>query len=188
MFPIFGLAYKDGEPMLIGISGKAQSGKDTLGKFLCERYRCLHYYFAKHLKEGAKIMFALTDKQIENKEKVIEPWGISPRTIYQRLGTEVGRGIDVNIWVKNAEMFVRQNAGFTVVITDVRFSNEAFWIHNCGGVVINIVREQNDIKENKHSSEDGLKPDDIDLTIYNNGTIEDMCNELTYHVQQGIAV
>jgi len=74
------------------------------------------------------------------------------------------------------------------VITDVRFSNEAFWIHNRGGVVINIVREQNDIKENKHSSENGLKPDDIDLTIYNNGTIEDMCNELTYHVQQGIAV
>lgn len=188
MFPIFGLTNKNGEPMLIGLSGKAGAGKDTAGKFLCDRYRCLHYYFAKPLKEGAKIMFALTDEQIENKEKVIEPWGMSPRKLYQRLGTEVGRGIDVNIWVKNAEMFVRQNAGFTVVITDVRFSNEAFWIHNRGGVVINIVREQNDIKENKHSSEDGLKPDDIDLTIYNNGTIGDMCNELTYHVQQGIAV
>ena len=188
MFPIFGLTNKDGKPMLIGFSGKAGVGKDTAGKFLCDRYKCLHYYFAKPLKEGAKIMFALTDEQIKNKEQVIEPWGMSPRKLYQRLGTEVGRGIDVNIWVKNAEMFVRQNAGFTVVITDVRFSNEAFWIHNRGGVVINIVREQNDIKENKHSSEDGLKPDDIDLTIYNNGTIEDMCNELTYHVQQGIAV
>ena len=188
MFPIFGMANKDGEPMLIGLSGKAGAGKDTAGKFLCDRYKCLHYYFAKPLKEGAKIMFALTDEQIKNKEQVIEPWGMSPRKLYQRLGTEVGRGIDVNIWVKNAEMFVRQNAGFTVVITDVRFSNEAFWIHNRGGVVINIVREQNDIKENKHSSEDGLKPNDIDLTIYNNGTIEDMCNELTYHVQQGIAV
>ena len=85
-------------------------------------------------------------------------------------------------------MFVRSVAGFTVVITDVRFSNEAFWIHNRGGVVINIVRDQDDIKENKHSSEGGLKPDDIDLTIYNNGTIEDMCNEVTYMIQQGIAV
>ena len=182
MFPIFGLTNKDGEPMLIGISGKAQSGKDTLGKFLCDRYRCLHYYFAKPLKEGAKIMFALTDEQIENKEKVIEPWGISPRTIYQRLGTEVGRGIDVNIWVKNAEMFVKRNAGFTVVITDVRFDNEAAWIHNRGGVVINIVRDQDDIKENKHSSEGGLKPDSIDLQIRNNGTIEDMCNEVANHI------
>ena len=188
MFPIFGLTNKDGEPMLIGISGKAGAGKDTLGKYLCDEYRCVHYYFAKPLKEGAKVMFNLSDEQIENKEKVIEPWGMSPRKIYQLLGTEVGRGIDVNVWVKNAEMFVRQNAGFTVVVTDVRFSNEAFWIHNRGGIVINIVRDKDDIEENKHSSEGGLKSSDIDLTIYNNGTIEDMCNEVTYMIQKGIAV
>ena len=85
-------------------------------------------------------------------------------------------------------MFVRQNAGFTVVVTDVRFSNEAFWIHNRGGIVINIVRDKDDIEENKHSSEGGLKSSYIDLTIYNNGTIEDMCNEVTYMIQKGIAV
>jgi len=188
MFPIFGLPNKDGQPGLIGISGKAGAGKDTLGKYLCDEYRCMHYYFAKPLKEGAKIMFGLSDEQIENKEKVIEPWGISPRKIYQLLGTEVGRGIDVNIWVKNAEMFVKSVAGHTVVITDVRFDNEAFWIRNRGGVVINIVRDQDDIVENRHSSEGGLKPDNIDLTIHNNGTIADMCNEVTYMIQKGIAV
>ena len=188
MFPIFGLPNKDGQPGLIGISGKAGAGKDTLGKYLCDEYRCMHYYFAKPLKEGAKIMFGLSDEQIENKEKVIEPWGISPRKIYQLLGTEVGRGIDVNVWVKNAEMFVRSVAGFTVVITDVRFDNEAFWIRNRGGVVINIVRDQDDIVEKRHSSEGGLKPDNIDLTIHNNGSIEDLCNEVTYMIQKGIAV
>ena len=174
MFPIFGIPNKDGQPGLIGISGKAGVGKDTLGKYLCDRYRCLHYYFAKPLKEGAKVMFALTDEQIANKEKVIEPWGISPRKIYQLLGTEVGRGIDVDIWVKNAEMFVKKNAGWTVVVTDVRFDNEALWIHDRGGVVINIVRDKDDIVENKHSSEGGLKPENIDFTVYNNGTKEEM--------------
>ena len=174
MFPIFGIPNKDGQPGLIGISGKAGVGKDTLGKYLCDRYRCLHYYFAKPLKEGAKVMFALTDEQIANKEKVIEPWGISPRKIYQLLGTEVGRGIDVDIWVKNAEMFVKKNAGWTVVVTDVRFDNEALWIHNRGGVVINIVRDKDYIVENKHSSEGGLKPENIDFTVYNNGTKEEM--------------
>ena len=58
MFPILGIPNKDGEPGLIGISGKAGVGKDTLGKYLCDEYQCLHYYFAKPLNEGAKIMFA----------------------------------------------------------------------------------------------------------------------------------
>jgi len=188
MFPILGLSNKDGQPMLIGISGKAQSGKDTLGKFLCDEYHCMHYYFAKPLKEGAKVMFNLTDDQIANKEVPIEPWGISPRKIYQVLGTEVGRGIDPAIWIKNAEMFIKKNPGFTVVITDVRFDNEATFIRNRGGFVINIVREQNDIVENRHSSEGGLTPDNVDLYVHNNGTIEDMCNEVTYMIQSGIAV
>ncbi len=186
MFPIFGLTNKHGQPSLIGISGKAGSGKDTLGKYLCDEYHCMHYYFAKPLKEGAKIMFALTDDQIANKEVPVEPWGISPRKIYQRLGTEVGRGIDPAIWIKNAEIFIKSVPGRTVVITDVRFDNEATFIRNRGGVVINIVREQQDIIENRHSSEGGLKPDNVDLYLHNNGSIEDMCNEVTYHIQQGV--
>ena len=186
MFPIFGLTNSKGHPMLIGISGKAGCGKDTLGKYLCDEYRCLHYYFAKPLKEAAKIMFALTDDQIANKEVPIEPWGISPRKIWQLLGTEVGRGIDPAIWIKNAEMFVKSVPGRTVVITDCRFDNEAIFIRNRGGVVINIVRDQQGIiAENKHSSEGGLRPDNIDMTIKNNGSIEDLCNEVTYMIQQG---
>ena len=177
MFPIFGLANKEGKPGMIGISGKAGSGKDTLGKYICDRYMCQHYYFAKPLKEGAKIMFNLSEEQIENKEQEIEPWGMSPRKIYQLLGTDVGRGIDINIWVKNAAMFVKSVPGRTVVITDVRFDNEAYWIHSRGGIVINIVRNKEDIAENKHSSEGGLIPKSIDATIYNNGSIQDMFNE-----------
>ena len=185
MFPIFGMANKDGEPMLIGITGKAGAGKDTLGKYLCDEYRCLHYYFAKPLKEGAKVMFALTDDQIANKEVPIEPWGMSPRKIYQLLGTEVGRGIDSAIWIKNAEMFVKNNPGRTVVITDCRFDNEAIFIHNRGGIVINIVRDKEDIAENKHSSEGGLKADNIDLTIKNNGSIEDLYNKVSEYFSSG---
>ena len=99
---------------------------------------------------------------------------MSPRKSSQLLGTEVGRGIDVNIWVKNAEMFVKQHPGWTVVITDVRFDNEAYWIRNRGGIVINIVRDKDDIEENTHSSESGLRPENIDLIIKNNGTKEEM--------------
>ena len=186
MFPFFGLANSKGNPLVIGISGKARSGKDTLGQFLCEEYRCLHYYFAKPLKEGARVMFNLTEEQIENKEEVIEPWGMSPRKIYQLLGTEVGRGLDKQIWIKNAQMFVKSVPGRTVVITDVRFKNEAEWIRSQDGIVINVERDsQTIITENTHSSENDIESDDYDLLIKNNGTIDEMCNEVMYHIQNG---
>lgn len=178
-FPILGLTNKNGQPMIIGIAGKATSGKDTAGKYFIDNYQFLHYYFAKPLKEGAKIMFGLTDEQLLNKEKVIEPWGRSPRQIYQLLGTEVGRSIDTNVWVKNAQMFIDNSCGRSVVITDVRFSNEALWIREQGGVVVYIERDQPTIEEFGHSSENGLVDDDIDVYIDNDGTIEDLHNSLS---------
>ena len=179
MFPIFGLVNSEGEPMLIGFAGKARSGKDTAAKFLCDEYRCLHYSFAQPIKDSCKIMFQLTDEQERNKEQIIEPWGYSPRKMYQHIGTDIGRSLDPNIWVKNAEIFVKKNLGRTVVISDVRFSNEAMWIHNRGGVVVQIIRGDNEgITESLHASEHGMTDKDYDATIYNNGTIADLHNEL----------
>ncbi len=179
MFPICGFTNLKGEPMLIGFAGKARAGKDTAAKFLCDEYQCLHYYFAKPIKESIKIMFQLTEEQEHNKEVAIEPWGISPRTMYQRIGTEVGRSLDPNIWVKNAEIFVNKNPGRTVVISDVRFSNEAMWIRNRGGVVINIIRKDSPkITEHGHASEHGMVEKDYDFTIHNNGTKEDLFSSI----------
>ena len=186
-FPILGLTNKNGQPMIIGIAGKATSGKDTAGKYFIDNYQFLHYYFAKPLKEGAKIMFGLTDEQLLNKEKVIEPWGRSPRQIYQLLGTEVGRSIDTNVWVKNAQMFIDNSCGRSVVITDVRFSNEALWIREQGGVVVYIERDQPTIEEFGHSSENGLVDDDIDIYVKNDGTIEDLHNKLGELVHERFA-
>jgi len=170
--------YKEGKPALIGFAGKAGSGKDTAGKYLVDNYLFAHYYFAKPLKEGAKAMFNLTDEQVKNKEKVIEPWGRSPRELYQLLGTDVARSIDPNIWIKNAEMFYRQAHGSSVVITDVRFSNEAFWIRQKGGIVIQIKRDNEPITKSSHSSENGMKESDYDLTILNTGTKQELFDKL----------
>ena len=172
MFPICGWTNKDVNPALIGFAGKARSGKDTAGKYQGDKYRFVRYSFAQPLKDGAKAMFNLTDEQIENKEKVIEPWGRSPRELYQLLGTDVARSIDVRVWIKNAEMFIKKRAGLSVVITDVRFSNEAEWIRNQGGVVIYLESKTRGINDGTgHASENGLTGDDVDVYIENDGTI-----------------
>ena len=178
MFPICGWTIK-GKPALIGFAGKARSGKDTAGKYLVDNYQFAHYYFAKPLKDGAKAMFNLTDEQIENKEKVIEPWGRSPRELYQLLGTDVARSIDVRVWIKNAEMFIKKRAGFSVVITDVRFSNEAEWIRKQGGVVIYLESKTRGINDGTgHASENGLNGDDVDVYIENDGTINQLYEKI----------
>ena len=105
MFPICGWTNRDNQPLVIGFAGKARSGKDTAGKYLVDEYQFLRYSFAQPLKDATKIMFHLTDKQIENKEKPAEPWGRSPRELYQKVGTDIARNIDVNVWVKGAEIF-----------------------------------------------------------------------------------
>ena len=42
--------------MVIGFAGKARSGKDTAAKYICDTFNCLHYSFAKPIKESIKIM------------------------------------------------------------------------------------------------------------------------------------
>ena len=159
--------------MIIAFAGRAKAGKDLAGKYLIEHYKFLHYYFAKPLKEGCKHLFQLTDEQIANKETVIEPWGISPRKIYQKIGTDIGRTLDPNIWIKNAQMFVDKNPNKDIVITDCRFSNEALWVRNQDGFVIHIERNNKPIVESKHTSENSMVESDYDYSIENTETKED---------------
>ena len=177
MFPICGWTI-NGKPAVIGFAGKARSGKDAAGQYLVKEYQFKHYYFAKPLKEGCNKMFNLSDEQIRNKEKVIEPWGKSPRELYQLLGTDVARTIDPNVWIKNAEMFIKKHPGFSVVITDVRFANEAKWIREKGGAVVYINREQKEIEANSHSSENGLSGEDVDVYMENDGTINALYDKI----------
>jgi hypothetical protein len=75
--------------------------------------------------------------------------------------------------VKGADIFRQENPGRSIVITDVRFSNEADWIRSHGGVVIFLESKTRGIHEHTgHSSENGLSAEDVDLIMENDGTIE----------------
>ena len=170
--------------MIIAFAGRANAGKDLAGKYLVEHYKFLHYYFAKPLKEACKHLFQLTYHQIAEKEKVIEPWGISPRTMYQKIGTDICRSIDPNIWVKNAQMFVNQNQHRNIVITDCRFSNEALWVRNKDGFVIHIERNNKSIVESKHASENSMVENDYDYHIKNTETKEDLYKKIDIFMEK----
>jgi len=123
---------------------------------------------------------------------------LSPRWILQYWGTEVCRiGFHTDIWVASLENKIRKTSN-NVVISDVRFPNEIKVIRNAGGIIIRVKRGEdpewfNDainmncgqwpdsfVSKQKiedlgiHSSETSWVGGDIDYTILNNGTIEQL--------------
>lgn len=172
--------------MLIGVTGKARSGKDTVADRLVDQYGFNRFTFARPLKEAIKIMFDLSDDHVDGhlKEEVV-PWiGKSPRELMQSLGTEWARDhVSPEIWINvlavvySRAVVAHQKSGvgspFLAVVTDVRFDNEAQWIRSMGGIVVQVVRDiAPDVRS--HVSEAGVSLVNTDLLIKNNGTLDEL--------------
>lgn len=97
----------------------------------------------------------------------------SPRQAYQWFGTELMRDrVSQNIWIDMASKFCDSN--IRVVVPDVRFNNEADFIHSRHGLLMHIDRDGIQGAVNAHASEAGIDPAKIDVSIKNDATIEAM--------------
>lgn len=168
--------------VLIGLTGLKSSGKTEVSKIVEELTGNARESFAKPLKEVCKIVFGLTDEQLYGDEKEkMSKWSVTPRKIMQFVGTEMFReklseliSNAEDIWILNMQNKINNNQD--IIIDDVRFSNEAEIIRKFGGVIIQIKRDDINIIDT-HKSEMFLeiKPDYV---INNNGTLEDLRNEV----------
>lgn len=160
--------------MIIGISGKARHGKDTLAEFFV-KFGCKRISYADALKAAAREVFGFTEAQLygEDKEKPDPFWVLTPRDVLQRMGTEaMRRTFGDDVWVRAA--FRRMTAGGDWVIPDVRFPNEAEAVHKAGGIMIRINR-RGVPAVNPHISETALDDwPDFDAVIQNNGTLGEL--------------
>lgn len=180
--------------MIIGLSGYAQSGKDSIGAILVKNYGFTRYAFADALREMAyqlnPIVVTSIDENIplgvdtnlyvkntrlqdvvnnngwEDAKKLPEI-----RRLLQVLGTEAGRKIlGENIWVDTVLNKVKDK---NVVITDCRFPNEAKALKNSGGFVVRVERPGM-AAINNHLSETSLDGWPFDLIVFNGGTLESL--------------
>ena len=169
------------KPLLIGLHGKARSGKDTTGHFLSQHHAFELYAFAGPLKRGISTMFNLPHGIWDStaKEQPIEWLGKSPRQLAQTLGTEWGRQmVDHALWTKlmlRRWDHVKQLSEPRLCVTDVRFDDEAEAIKLRGGRIIHIVRD-NAPAVNPHVSELGIDGKYIDHRILNTGTLQELKN------------
>jgi hypothetical protein len=99
---------------------------------------------------------------------------LSPRKIMQYFGTEFGRKMDGDLWIKLAHR--EFEAWGSLIVTDVRFDNEAQWIRDNNGVVVKVVNDRISSNSDSHVSERGVNREFISYTIENNGSLEELRN------------
>lgn len=165
--------------LIVGIAGKAGSGKDTAGLWFKDEFDFVIYAFAKPLKLALAAMGFPEPGSREAKEQLVPGYSFTWRQAAQTLGTEWGRNLDQDIWLKCGEQFL-DNCKDSVVITDVRFENEAAMIRRRGGMILHIKGRQTDLGAQKaHPSEKPLMfyPSQDEI-IDNSGSIEELHQQL----------
>jgi hypothetical protein len=155
-------------PKLIGICGELQSGKDTIGARLVTSYGYTRYAFADPLKSLARAIGWNGEKD-ETGRKLLQDLGHGAREI---LGTDVWvRAMDRAVFGEGVDI-----RPFRVVVTDVRYENEAHWIHSNGGVVWKVIRPGVDRtgEASQHVTERNVRRIQADVLVPNVGTVEQL--------------
>lgn len=162
--------------MLIGIAGKAGSGKDTVGNYLGSKHHFVRTAFAGPLKQML-CSIGINEPAREDKEKIMPEWGFSYRQAAQLLGTEWGRALNPDIWLNIMERRITANIKFgaATVVTDVRFENEADLIRSRGGHIVHLLGRSYKTDNAEHKSETGVIFNAAsDILLVNNGTLEQL--------------
>jgi len=158
--------------MIIGLTGLKQSGKDTVAKYIHTEYSdFIILSFAEPIKDMIRILGVGEEFISHKKENNISFLNTSYRHLAQTLGTEWGRNlINENIWINVLHHKINSyEKTKNFIISDVRFNNEAKFIKNNGGIIIQVIRDTGII--DKHISEKGINDEYIDYLLYNNSTI-----------------
>jgi hypothetical protein len=141
----------EGNVTIIGITGYAQNGKDSLGHMF-EEIGFTKLAFADALRECVRVLnpsipvgnrgevWTYQDllKAVGYEEAKKQP---EVRRLLQVMGTEVARDIlGENTWVEALHKKWHELEFPDLVVTDVRFPNEAAWIHRNAGFMVRVIR------------------------------------------------
>lgn len=131
--------------MLIGITGKLESGKTTIANFIEKIYpdeNVIKLAFADPLKEMIYKAGICKEEELWGKKTKFS------RLMLQKIGTDIFRNqIDENFWVNEIAMKIidindQYDKNCIIVIHDVRFLSEANCIKSFNGKIIRVIRSE----------------------------------------------
>jgi hypothetical protein len=190
----------------IAITGKANTGKNTLGKLIVDHLRerlfnekhigsvyndAKYIAFADPLKKMAREAFPHIPRKwlygsSKYRQEVI-PGAFKngvPLTVRQLLidlGNDFGRKYQPDLWIRNLEHRVKKlskGKTKTVVVTDCRFRNEFDYLKSDGFYQVRLLRDSyTKINDVSETNQDGILDSEFDYVVNNNGTLNDLISE-----------
>jgi dephospho-CoA kinase len=191
--------------MIIGLCGEKQSGKDTVAAYLIKHYEFERRAFADPLKRSVAALLGIPYHEVDLHKNdatvhislgyhntvvsedaqaafphlsswspIVEP--LTFRSFLQRYGTESHRDVfGEDFWVDQTLPINGYYPGRKIVLTDVRFENEAERVRQIGGSVVRIYRSQT-LNKDSHPSENYDFP--VDHILYNNDGLNELWNKV----------
>lgn len=137
--------------IVIGLGAKARQGKNFVANYMQEAVEAISLYaFADELKLYCK----------EHHDELVPKWQLAHQTkqqpgfkedaiygctpILQWYGSDVARKEDPDTWVKALAKRIETEKPTVAVITDCRFENEAQFVKERGGYLVEVIRRNPD--------------------------------------------
>jgi len=179
--------------MIIGINGKAGSGKDTAADIIAKEFNLEKISFAGKIKNILEDVFDFPQENLwgpsEFRSKPLQVSNgefINARDALQIVG-EAFCEVYEDVWID----YVFKKHSNNLIIVDQRKRNEFNSIKNKGGLLIRIKREGAGLqgKNAQHRSEvemDTIKDEEYDIVIENNSSLEELRDKLKERIIQYI--
>lgn len=172
--------------MLVAIHGFKQAGKDTLARLLVREFGFAQLALADRLKEVLALLFGIDRSLLWGKDaqkqsltpvrwkdlcgidrvQKFHPEFLTVRELMQIFATEICREKIPGLWYQ----FLPYERHLRLVVSDIRFENEARYIKKRGAVLIHVIRPG--VSGGQHPSEAGIPAELIDHELLNDGTVE----------------
>jgi len=159
--------------IVIGITGRARHGKDTLAIELLKDFSGAERFA---FSDGLSAYCRATGKMTERDPRVLQEEGTRLRMERE------------NVWLDVLYGAIQDRAPRIAIITGVRFPNEAQMIRDMGGVIVRVTRYDADgrlycadDRDPNHASEAAL--DSIIADVEFSGCLEDRCRRASEWVK-----
>lgn len=170
--------------VLIALCGPREGGKETIARYLVNKYNFIYLSFYETIMKICKELFLLTDEETkkENRNKPIKMLkNVTPKELSKVIMATLNSNIELEddkyknirtsiiVWNMTRKLINLKNKN--VIIPDLRYRQEELMLHRIGVKVIKIERDgcKYDEEENTRLIND--------YTLYNSGTIDQLLLE-----------